>query len=113
MDRLPSLSGLKDAGLEPLYRAAIAVASVAGAVMLFIDPLLNLLVTFGVPLTPDQAASIADLVRALAGVGAPLAVAAAARPQVTAPQTVQDILTGPGGIPAGPEFEQADPPDGA
>lgn len=102
-ERLPSVEGLKNAGLEPLYRAAIAIAAVAAAVMFFIDPLMNLLVVFGVPLGPEQASAIADFVRSLAGIGAPLAVAASVRPEVYAPKTVEDILYGPDGKPAGPE----------
>lgn len=104
-ERFPRLGGLRDAGLEPLYRAAIAVAAVAGAIMLFIEPLLGLLLAFGVSLTPDQVEAVANLVRALAGLGAPIAVAAAVRPAVYAPKTVSDILYGPDGVPAGPSID--------
>lgn len=104
-ERFPNLSGLRDAGLEPLYRAAIAVAAIAGAVMFFVEPLLTTLVVFGVALSPDQTEAIANLVRALAGLGAPLAVAAIARPQVSSPKTVSDILHGPDGVPAGPAVD--------
>lgn len=104
-ERLPRLAGLRDAGLEPLYRAALAVAAIAGAVMLFIEPLLNALLVFGVSLTPEQVDAIANLVRALAGLGAPLAVAAAVRPSVTSPNSVRDILYGPEGNPAGPSVD--------
>lgn len=104
-ERFPRVSGLRDAGLEPLYRAAIAVAAVAGAIMLFIEPLLGLLLAFGVSLTPDQVDAVADLVRALAGLGAPLAVAAAVRPVVSAPKTVDDIMFGPDGVPARADIE--------
>lgn len=100
-ERFPRLDGLRDAGLEPLYRAAIAIAAMAGAIMFFIEPLLGLLLAFGVSLSPDQVDAISDLVRALAGLGAPLAVAAVVRPVVTAPKTVENILHGPDG-PAGP-----------
>ena len=101
-ERLPTIDGLRNAGLEPLYRAALMVAGAATAIVLFSGPLMNLLVTFGVPITPEQSKAITDLLTALAAMGGPVAVAAAARPEVYAPETVKDILTGPGGEAAGP-----------
>lgn len=101
-ESLPRISGLRSAGLEPLYRAAIMFAAIAGAIVLFSGPLMELLVVFGVPLTNEQMEAITNFLTAVAAVGSPIGVAAMTRPQVYAPETVRDILTGPGGEPAGP-----------
>lgn len=77
------MSVLPDSVRQPLMRAATIIAIIASIAVLLIDPLVTLLVSFGIPLTPDQAGAITTFLQAIITATGVIGVGAAVHGKVT------------------------------
>lgn len=74
---------LPDSVREPLMRAAVIIAAIAGLAVMLIGPFMAMLGTFGLGLTPEQVDAITTFLQAVVAALGAYGVAKAVRNQVT------------------------------